>query len=66
MGRLWQSLPAGAGLFLLGAALFIVGAINAAWHGRHEMMQVGLLGAAAAIAVVYVFCDWTPRTRDRS
>jgi hypothetical protein len=32
----------GRGLFFLGAVLFVVGAIN--------MMQVGLLGAAAAIA----------------
>jgi hypothetical protein len=51
MGRLWRSLPAGAGLFFVGAALFIVGAINAALHGWHEMMQLGLLGAAAAIGV---------------
>jgi hypothetical protein len=57
MGRLWRSLPAGAGLFFVGAALFIVGAINAALHGWHEMMQLGLLGAAAAIGVAYVFCD---------
>jgi hypothetical protein len=66
MGRLWRSLPAGAGLFFLGAMLFIVGAINAAWHGRHEMMQAGLLGAAAAIGVAYVFCDWPPRQQRRS
>jgi hypothetical protein len=57
VGRIWQSLPAGAGLFFFGAALFIVGAINAAWHGLHEMMQLGLLGAAAAIGIAYVFCD---------
>ena len=59
MGRIWRSLPAGGGLF-------IVGAINAAWHGRHEMMQLGLLGATAAIGGAYVFCDWPPRRRRRS
>jgi hypothetical protein len=52
----------GAVLFVvLGAVLFVVGAINAAWHGLHDMMQVGLLGAAAATGVAYVFCDWPPR-----
>jgi hypothetical protein len=66
MGRIWRSLPAGAGLFFLGAVLFVVGAINAAWHGLHEMMQVGLLGAAAASGVAYVFCVWPPRPRRRS
>ena len=66
MRRIWQALPAAAGLFFLGAALFIVGAINAACHGRHEMMQVGLLGAAAAIGVAYVFCDWSRDSRGRS
>jgi hypothetical protein len=51
MKRIWRSLPAGAGLFFLGVALFLVGAINAAWHGLHETMQVGLLGTAAAIGI---------------
>jgi hypothetical protein len=46
--------------------VFVVGAINAAWHGRDEMMQLGLLGAAAAFGVAYVFCDWPPRRRRRS
>jgi hypothetical protein len=32
--------------------VFIVGAINAACHGRDEMMQLGLLGAAAAFGGV--------------
>ena len=66
MKRIWHSLPAGAGLFFLGAALFVVGANNAAWHGLHETMQVGLLGAAAGIGIAYVFCDWTPRSPRRS
>lgn len=66
MGRIWRSLPAGPGLFFLGAALFVVGAINAAGHGPQEMMHVGLLGAAAAISVAYLFCDWPPRPRRRS
>jgi hypothetical protein len=41
-------------LFFLGAVLFVVGAINAAWHGLHDMMQIGLLGAAAAMHRVCV------------
>ena len=56
-------LPPGMALFLLAAVLFLGGAANAAWHGLHAMMQVGLLGAALALGVVYVFCDWPPRSR---
>ncbi len=56
-------LPPGVALFLLVAVLFLGGAANAAWHGLHATMQVGLLGAALALGAVYVFCDWPPRSR---
>ena len=65
IGRFWRSLPAAAGWFFAGAALFAGGAVNAAWHGLHQTMQIGLLGAAAALGVAYVFCDWRPRSRRR-
>jgi hypothetical protein len=65
IGRFRRSLPAGAGWFFIGAALFAGGAINAAWHGLHQTMQIGLLGAAAALGVAYVFCDWLPRSGRR-
>jgi hypothetical protein len=54
--RFWRSLPAGAGW------LFAGGAINAACHGLHQAMQIGLLAAAVALGVAYVFCDWPPRS----
>jgi hypothetical protein len=56
----------GRGVVLLGRSAIVVGAINAAGHGPHEVMQVGLLGAAAAIDVEFVFCDWPPRPWRRS
>ncbi len=65
MVRFWRSLPAGAGWFFAGAALFAGGAINAACHGLHQTMQIGLLGAAAALGVAYVSCDWPPRSGRR-
>jgi hypothetical protein len=66
MGRVSRSSPAGAGLSFLGAFLSVVGAMNAAWHGRHQMMQLGLLGAAAAIGIASVFCGWSPPSDRRS
>jgi hypothetical protein len=62
MGRIWRPLAGGRGIALLGCSAIVVGAINAAGHGPRETMQIGLLGAAAAIGVAYVFCDW-PRRR---
>jgi hypothetical protein len=59
MGRIWRSVPASA-------VLFGVGAIDAAWHGLHDMMQIGLLGATVAIGVAYGFCEWPPHWLRRS
>jgi hypothetical protein len=44
----------GRGLFFLGAALSVVGAIHTAGHAPQDMMQVGLLGAAAVTGDAYV------------
>jgi hypothetical protein len=57
--RMLRAPPTGAALFLVPAVLFLGGAVNATRHGLQQTMQVGLLGAAAAIGVVYVFCDWS-------
>ncbi len=49
------------------AALFLLGAANAGWHGLHQMTQLGVGGAIVALVVVAVFCDWQrPRLPGRS
>ncbi len=62
-----RDLPPGVLWMVAAAALFLLGAANAGWHGLHQMMQFGVGGAIVALVVVAVFCDWQrPRLPGRS
>ncbi len=53
-----RGLPPGLLWMVAAAALFLLGAANAGWHGLHQMTQLGVGGAIVALVVVAVFCDW--------
>ena len=62
-----RGLPPGLLWMVAAAALFLLGAANAGWHGLHQMTQLGIGGAIVALVVVAVFCDWQrPRLPGRS
>ncbi len=61
-----RGLPPGVWM-VAAAALSLLGAANANWHGLHQMTQLGACGAIVALVVVAVFCDWQrPRLPGRS
>ena len=65
--RLLRGLPPGALWIFAAAALFLLGAANASWHGLGQMTQIGVCGAIGALVVAAVCCDWQrPRLPGRS
>ena len=58
-----SGIPPGAAFLIASAILFLGGARGFARAGAHQMSQLGLLGAAAAIAIAVAFCNWRRPTR---